>query len=64
MKKMGSLTLGIRKYKRMEAFYSVFFLLRRFIFAVLLLSLSAQPALIISYIELLNIAAIAYFGLV
>ena len=39
IRKFGSLMLGIRKYKLMEAFYSVFFLVRRFVFVVLLISL-------------------------
>ena len=54
--------LGIRKYKHMEAFYSVFFLIRRFFFVVLLLSLEAHPAIAVSVLMFLNIAAMIYIG--
>ena len=62
IRKFESLMLGIRKYNHMEVFYSVFFLIRRFLFVVLLLSLEAHPAIAISILLLLNIAAMIYLG--
>ena len=61
MQKIGSLALGIRRYSRWQALYSVVFMLRRLLFVAALLSLAEQPALCASTIIALNVVAVGYF---
>ena len=47
----------------MQAYYSVFFVLRRFFFVVILLTLADYPSIGINLVLLLNIVMVAYLGL-
>ena len=61
MKKIGSLTLGIRHYTELQALYSVIFMLRRLLFVAALVGLPEHPGLCVRGIIILNITAIGYF---
>ena len=63
-KKIGSLNQGIRNFRHMQALYSVFFLLRRMIFVIVLLKLKDYPSLVVSSTIILNFFNIMYLGII
>ena len=61
---MGTLTDGIRHYKKMQAYYYIFFIIRRFIFVLFILTLKHLPSLVINLVIMLNVLAVSYTGTV
>ena len=61
---MGTLSDGIRHYKRAQAYYYIFFIIRRFIFVLILLTLEHLPPLVINLVIMLNLLAVSYTGTV
>ena len=61
-KKIGSLYVGIRHFKALQVYYTVVFLLRRFVYILILLSLHQTPALVCCLLLLMNTAYIVYLG--
>ena len=59
-RKIGSLTLDLRTYKLSQSLYSVFFLIRRLMFAAVIIVLRDKPGLTIGLIPLLNILWLTY----
>ena len=60
--KYGSLFLGIRHLSIWQAFYSVIFLLRRLIFALIVVILADTPSIVVGFIIALNMTFICYIG--